>query len=1004
MADPAVGARSPLVGRGQDLAALQEGQRQAVDGTARTVLVTGEAGVGKTRLINEFIGASEGVVLAGGCIPVVGEALPFAPLTQALRDFRRRSTDRAPGIPADLMRLLPPDPSQSAEPIAARASDAPVSTSAQVRLFESLLGFLSQLAASGPVTVVIEDVHWADRSTLDLVGFLARNVRAERVLLVLTLRSDDVGPDTPFRFWLAELERLPTTTKLDLLRLTRDDTAYLLSGLLGSIAPASLVDEVHQRSAGNPLFAEHLLAWSNDPQGSVPETLRDLLGSRVALLAEPTRRVLRAASVLGRVVSLDLLAEIAEQSEADAEEALRPAVERYVVEPRADGDYGFRHPLFREVVYSELLPGERRRLHAAAAKSLSCASDGSFSVAGEVARHWQAAGDVRRAFRSAVAAGLAAAEVYALADAAEDLARAVELSRELPDEAFDQLPVDRVELFADAAQMASLVGHSDRATILIRDAAAMTDDPVRQSPLLEREGAYCFNTGRFDESEVAYQGALKLLPEQPPTPIQARVYAGLGMLAMADTRLDEALEICDRAVAIAQAVDGVREEGRALNARGVVAAYQGDIDDGVEQLRRSLEIAEELQEPDDLAAAYIHLSHVLGLAARFDEMLSVGKAGTDALRRIGMHRQEGSFLLANLSEALIKVGRWPEAADLLRQALAQRSQGLQSFPVLVQSARLSLVIGDLDAAQERVDQAAALLADGGAPDAWHRERLEVATEVALWQRRPEDAARLADEGIALVEGNDEQRFAGQLVVLALRAQADVAETARARRIGRQMAAAIERGDAIVARARSLQPDPLAPDADEWPESPALALTGRAELARLADKDDPRRWDSAASAWEEIDRPFAVAYARWREADAIARQHERCERSITAVRRAHRLAIRLGASVLASEVSELARWYRIDLAAPATETRDSSGVESDTEDSVTAVEDIGLTPRELEVLAGLAAGKTNRELADELFISVKTASVHVSNILRKLDVSGREEAARVAYRLGLDQKP
>jgi DNA-binding CsgD family transcriptional regulator/tetratricopeptide (TPR) repeat protein len=997
MADPAVGARSPLVGRDQDLAALLTGQRQAADGTARTLVLTGEAGVGKTRLINEFIDASDGVVLAGGCIPVVGEALPFAPLTQALRDFRRRSTDPAPKIPPDLMRLLPPDPSQSVEPSASPASDTPASTSAQVRLFESLLGFLSGLSASGPVTVVIEDLHWADRSTLDLVGFLARNLRTERVLLVLTLRSDDVGPDTPFRLWLAELERLPTTTKLELERLGRDDTAHLLSGLLGSIAPSSLVDQVQQRSAGNPLFAEHLLAWSNDAQGSVPETLRELLGSRVALLAEPTRRVLRVASVLGRVVSLELLAETADQSEAAAEEALRPAVERYVVEPRADGDYGFRHPLFREVVYAELLPGERRRLHAAAANALTAASDGSFSVAGEVARHWQAAGDVPRAFRSAVAAGLAAAEVYALADAAEDLARAVELSRELPDEAFEQLPVDRIELFAQAAQMASLVGHSERATTLVREAAGMTDDPVRQSQLLEREGAYCFNTGMFDEAMVAYQGALKLLPEQPPTPIQARVYAGLGMLAMADTRLDEAIETCDRAVAIARAVDGVREEGRALNARGVVTAYQGDVDGGVEQLRRSLEIAEELQEPDDLAAAYIHLSHVLGLAGRFDEMLAVGKAGTAALRRIGMHRQEGAFLLANLSEALIKVGRWPEATDLLSQALAQRSKGMQSFPVLIQSARLSLVIGDLDAAQERVDQATSLLADGGAPDAWHRERLEVATEVALWQRRPDDAARLADEGIALVEGNDEQRFAGQLVVLALRAQADLAETARAGRNGRQLAAAVDDGDAIVARARNLQPDPLDPDADEWPESPALALTGRAELARLADQDDPRRWDSAASAWDAIERPFAVAYTRWREADAICRQHERSERSITAVRRAHRLAIRLGASELASEVSELARWYRIDLAAPATESRGA-------DDTAAAVEDIGLTPRELEVLAGLAAGQTNRQLADELFISVKTASVHVSNILRKLDVSGREEAARVAYRLGLDRKP
>ena len=1001
MGDLADGDRIALVGRARDLTALQDGQRQAADGAAQTLLVMGEAGIGKTRLIDEFIATSTGAVLAGGCIPVVGEALPFAPLTQALRGFQRQTATASPPLPPDLMRLLPRDDTVPTTASSGRALDAAVSPTAQVRLFESLLGFLGQLCASSQVTVVLEDLQWADRSTLDLVGFLVRNLRTEPVLLVLTLRSDDVGRATPFRQWLAELERLRTTTTLELERLSRDDTSKLLSGLLGSIPPASLSDRVHQRSAGNPLFAEHLLAWSNDSQGSVPATLQELLGSRVAVLAEPTRRVLRVASVLGRVVSLELLAEVAGESEATTEEALRSAVERHVVEPRTTGDYGFRHPMFREVVYAELLPGEQRRLHAAAADVLTRSSDGSYAVLGEVARHWQAAGDAERAFRSAVAAGLAAAEVYALADADEDLTRAVELSRELPDGAFEDLAVDRIDLFAQAAQMASLIGHSDQATALIRDAVAMSDDAVRQAHLLEREGAYCFNNWLFDAAAVSYRAALELLPAQPPMPIQARVHAGLGMLAMAATRLDEARERCDQAVAIAREVDAVREEGQALNARGVVTAYEGDVNGGVEQLRRSLAIAEKLQQPDDLAAAYIHLCHILGLAGRFDEMLSVGRDGAAALRRLGMHRQEGSFLLANLSEALIKVGRWPEATDLLRQALALRAHGLQSFPVLVQSARLSLVIGDLESAQDRVEQVTALLADGGAPDAWQRERLELSAELALWQRRPEDAARLADEGIALIERNDEQRFAGPLVVLALRAYADLAETARARRAGRQSATAVRKGHGVAARARALQPDPLASDTCEWPESSALALSGRAEIARLDGKDDPRRWSDAATAWEEIDRPFAVAYTRWREADAVARRHERSEQAITAVRRAHRLAIRLGASVLASEVAELARWYRIDLSAPATESPSAPEAGSAT---AAAIEDMGLTPRELEVLAGLAAGQTNRELADSLFISVKTASVHVSNILRKLDVSGREEAARVAYRLGLDRPP
>ncbi|HYJ66808.1 MAG TPA: AAA family ATPase [Nocardioidaceae bacterium] len=1005
---PGVGS-APLVGRDRELATLHDAVRRCAEGKPQTALVTGEAGIGKTRLIEEFRASTTGAVLAGGCVPVVGEALPFGPIAQAIRDFVRQSDGPAPALPPDLARLLPADHDRPQARAGSSALDAPVSASAQVRLFEAVLAFLAELGRGGQVTLMIEDLHWADRSTLDLVGFLARNLRAEPVLLVLTLRSDDVGPDTAFRTWLAELERLASVDRMRLSRLTPDATTRLLTGLLGAPPTAAQVDLIYQRAAGNPLFTEHLVGLADDPEAPPPPTLRGLLGSRVSVLGEPTRRALRVASVLGRVVDLDLLAAVAGESEATVEEALREAVDRHVMEPRTGGDYGFRHPLFREVVYADLLPGERRRLHAAAAEALARLDDGAtYAVVGEVARHWQAAGDVGRAFDSAVAAGLAAEAVYAFADADEHLARAVALARQLPEGAFVPLDVDRVELLAHSAQAAHLAGHGDRAVAAVRAALPMAADPARQAQLLEREGAYRFNTGEFAEAEAAYQAALDRVEGQPSTPTRARVYAGLGMLAMASTRLAAAAAACRQAIDIAAAVGEVREEGRALNALGVVTAYGGDFESGIAYLRRSLAIAVQIDDPDDLGAAYIDLTHVLCLAGEFDEAAEVGRAGIDELSRVGLVRQDGSFLQGNVAESLIKSGRWAEAATLLADASASRPQGLRVHPLLVQCARLALATGDLAEAAGWIKQGTALASDGGVPDAWRREMLEADAELALWRRQPERAADLVDEGLELVECGDEQRFAGPLVALGLRAAADAAEDARARRAARAEAVAVDHGLALAERARRLDPDPLDPDRAWCPDGPALALTAQAELARLESRADARRWDLAADAWARIGRPLPEAYARWREADATVRADRGTERGLVAVRRAHELATGLGAAGLAGEVVELARWYRIDLTGADVEAATdveaaagSTGPEAE-EAAPAAIVEMGLTPRELEVLAGLAAGQTNRELADSLFISVKTASVHVSNILRKLDVDGRAEAARVAYRLGLDR--
>src|SRR5262245_19448475 len=227
--------RHPLVGRTHELERLCAARQRAYSGAPCTALVTGEAGIGKTRLVQEFMASADGLVLAGGCVPVVGEALPFAPVTQAIREFVRSTDAQRTALPAELHRLLPPDPTRPIDPVTMSVLVAPVSASAQVRLFESFLAFLGELGrTAGRVTLVLEDLHWADRSTLDLVGFLARNLRTEPVFIALTLRSDDVGPDTPFRLWLAELERLSTVEEIPLARLRPDDTTRFMAGLLGT--------------------------------------------------------------------------------------------------------------------------------------------------------------------------------------------------------------------------------------------------------------------------------------------------------------------------------------------------------------------------------------------------------------------------------------------------------------------------------------------------------------------------------------------------------------------------------------------------------------------------------------------------------------------------------------------------------------------------------------------------------------------------------------------------
>ena len=978
MLDPmAVQQTAPMVGRAESLREAREALRRAADGLPGVVLVTGETGVGKTRLVRELLRDEATIPLVGACVPVAGEPLPFAPLTQALRRLRhqgplRQVADRSPA----LARLLP----------GVDAERAPESGPPnQLALFQSVLELLGRLGAAGAVLHVVEDVHWADRSTLDLLHYLAVNLSHERVVLLATYRADAVEPGSTLARWLAEVGRLETTRRIELDRLGADETTRLATELAGGPIDADLLGSVLSRSAGNPLFVEHLVLQGSGSRDTLPTTLRELLESRVDALPQECQTLLGAMSVLGRAASTTAVAAVLSRSVDDLEPALRSAIEQHVAEIRPDERIGFRHPAFREVVYARLLPGERTRLHAAAAAVLGERHDPRH--AGELARHWLRAGDLPRALDAAVVAGGAAEEMFAFAEAHTNFARAADLALRVPSDH------DRVTLLTRAADAAAFVGDSDEAVRLAEAALREAADDRTRAGLAERLGTIHYLAGRGEEAERCYRRALELLPDGDVSDLAARVHAGIAGFSAAWSRVEDARRHGEAGLQIAERAGARREEGRLHNALGVAASTSGDHEEGAAHLRTALDVARDLGEGYDLATAYVNLTHVLILAGRLSEAIDVGRDGIEALGRIGFGRQIGSVLRANTCEALISAGRFAEAQELLAETPALHTRGIMASPVLLQEARLALVLGDLDEAWERCEQARVLVEAESAPDAWRRSVHELAATIELWKGRPGAAYDQVVDGLHLIRGTDEARFGGALAALGMRALADEVEARRDAATRSGLASRIGELDAAAGRARGAAADP------------ATALWFAAERSRTGLRSDPVAWATVREAWARVGMPFEALYARWREAEARLDGGSDAA-GIDALRAAHEEAARLGVQRVVEEVRNLARWHRIDLPQPVRPGPGepsggaSAGAEEAPDGNTAAVAAYGLTERELEVLGALAAGRTNREIADELFISVKTASVHVSNILRKLEVSGRQEAARVAHRLGV----
>jgi DNA-binding CsgD family transcriptional regulator/tetratricopeptide (TPR) repeat protein len=982
-----------LVGRAHELAELQAALREAADGNPSLAFIAGESGVGKSRLLSEFehrARGDEGAVVIGGDAVDLGEGeLPYAPLVAALRPLARTGDpvldELSPATRGELATLMPELPGRGDTPPPTAVADDERG-SAQRRLFEALLTLLERLGQRGPVVLSLEDVHWADRSTRAFLVFLARSLCKEPVLVVLTYRSDEMHRRHPLRPLLAELERAPRARRLDLDRFDRTELAEQLEDILGAPPAPDLVDRLLERSEGNPLFAEELLASGLDGRGGLPPTLRDALMVRVERLSEAAQEALRVLAA-GRRLDHGLLADATGMEPRELRDALREAVAGHIAVVDEEGWHTFRHALLREVVVDDLLPGERSALHLALAHAFERRADdgpkGAW-VAARIAEHYRAAGDQPAELAAAIGAAEQADRVRAYGEAAALLDRVLELWDRVPD-AEAHAGVQRVELLLRAARDHYRASDDARAVTLMELALEELDpktEPRRVAVVLGDLAAMRWTLGRGEAARDTLAEALELLPEDEPSRERAKLLVDQVRFFMLQGRYSQTREAAQAALAAIEAAGADDLYAPVLNRLGIALICDGQPELGTKTLRDALELARKSGVQDAMAVTYANLADGLHAIGRSTEALEVAVEGLAEME--DPRARTTRWLAAQAGSIAFDLGDWHQAEErIVRPAPAA---GIHRVNALNREAELALGRGDHERARQLLDEVSRLIATTLEPQFIGG----VGAMQAQLERREgnlETAREIVEEALDRLEFcTDDVRFLAQVAGVGVTVEADAAERARDLGDDAQRDEALERLEPMLLRVEAAA-------TDGRPIEAAHLLTANAELTRAQGEPDPEAWAAAAQAWADALRPYPEAQARWREAEAYVAAGDR-EAAAVAAGLGLRTARALGSAWLIAELEGLAARARLRI--DGDEERPEDGVGG----SSSADEPFGLTPRERQVLALVARGATNREIGAELYMAEKTASVHVSRILAKLEVRTRTEAAAVAHRHGL----
>jgi DNA-binding CsgD family transcriptional regulator/tetratricopeptide (TPR) repeat protein len=895
-----------LVGRKAEIELLAASLEATAEGQPRFVFVVGEAGVGKTRLLQKAAHMAPGLglrVLEGTAIQS-GRALPYLPLLASLATCIDRDSDG----PAEVVRrLVAGEPSRYASDSAGAA-----------RVVESIYAILVR----EPTLLVVDDVQWADAATVTVLDYVSHRSRAEALAVVVAARDDDVEL----------LRRLPFRdgrrfTTLAVPRLSRDEVAQQLEFLLGRPAEPDVLSAVFERSAGNPFFVEQLLA--NGGSGT-PASLRALVLARLAALSPRDKVVVEALAILGRPADEALIAAVAHVTETKAREAAGEAASRGIAVTAHEG-VAFRHPLFREVVLADLSGPMRRRLHRVAAAALAETD----ATAAEIATHWWESDDRERAWSAALDAAEHAEATFAFAEAQLHLERALEVWPT----GVDKLP----ECLLRTARAAWLAGDPETAVDLVRRAraAGAADDAEFQLAL----GRYAAEARNFAVANAAFERAATLVRADDAKATRGFALAGLARARNNQGRYAEARDAAEAAVKVARDAGDPRAELAARSARGMTHVFVGSLA-GIPDLERCVALAARDRSPVSTGRAHEFLSLLLHLAGNLERALEIALAGVEACEALGVARTHGSDLRGRAALIQLELGRWEEADEILASAEER------ALPALT-SVLLAMRRGNLENARLRIEAEAERPASGNAPG----EMLSLATAELAWLGGDTATARASLEAIPEFPGIWGTCAAAAAARLAARFAAD------------------DRRCELLPALQVKHPDPRL-DA-------ALQSEITAERARAAGTPEPRLWAASTREWNKVRRPYDSAYARLREAEALFAVGAR-EPAKEALRDAAASASALGARPMRALVDDLARRARVSPELPHRRRPDRDEP----------------TPRELDVLALLAEGFTNREIAARLFLSPKTVGIHVSRLHRKLDAHTRGEAVAAARRRGI----
>ena len=886
-----------FVGRARELEELERALVAARSGRGRTVLVAGEAGIGKSRLASELAGRaghSGFEVLVGRSIDLAGTELPYQPFADALR-----------GVGGSSMIADPAGRSQ-------------------LHLFERMLGVLTERAAAAPMLLALEDVHWADVSSLDLAVFLAYNIDDRPIVLLVTVRTDDPSSVARIGRFCTAVRRSASAVVVDLGPLAPDELDELVTARSGGSIPPALAETIAARSDGNPFFAEELVAAAvgQAPGEGLPRRVRDLLLQRVVPLDRPTQQLLRLVALAGRDLGYPLLRAAAGVPDRQLRASLRRAVEAGVLVANQRGSFRFRHGLLAEGVAATAIPGEREELHARLANAL--VRDGAAGPA-ELAPHWAAAGRAAEALVASLDAADLAEAAFALPEALAHLERALTLWSVVP-QAGDLVPIDLAGLCARAAELASRVGAAPHAVELVRRAIELVEgtQPRRAARLYDRLGRYLHESGQTAAALIAFEKVVTLVPAGERSVARAEALAALARGLMLAWRFDESLPICEQALALARAVGARDLELWARLELGRNLAYLGRGDEGVEQLEQALEMTGAQNDPTAILDAYISLTDVLTMLGRPRRAAEVAATGLAAVRPYGI---DSTVLFANRIEALTAIGSWDEAAAESAAALRAITANFP-YMVLMLRADIELGRGEFDAARAHLDATLSSLREDrgqGIYDVY-------LAELALWERRWTDADQAVRDGLAQARSRQAAQLQVWFCAKGLRADAELAALARARRDADAVGAWLARGEELIALARraAAEASAVTPNAAGW-----LALA-EAEHQRAHGPVAPETWAAVAAAWDRLERPPLAAYCRWRQAEAlVAAGASRIEAALP-LREALHVAATIGAAPLRHELELLAQRARLDPTPPDTRPAD--------------------TPDPLQTVLGLTAAK------------------------------------------------